>query len=508
MTIITSVINGFAHLCGRYTGAIVQENHDYFVEVASFDEDDENEHDLNWNNYNMNLKVDNLNITSNTSTKSMNNTTAAATPRAKPKAGSTTFELPYMTNDGNSNHTPSSSIDKHKIHKQPKVAWTKLPSSSLQIRGENYMKDRRKIPSSESLYELIQVDAVHSDRTFLDVGNKFDLSTVMLLNSCNNRNDTSANNTENNSENNSNGQHSIHGSQEVVFQQNKNKDNCNNIVINNTATQHTSTTKNRNWYKFKRRRTKSTPCHNDNNIKNNNDNKDNNMNSNNMINMNRLESSNQKTFAAPRFLIISFLLPTSAPKLGQKSNEHGYIVTGYYQLRPETEQILNDLTNHHDKEPKHDYLQKNNNCSRINAVKLWENWCQNAPHDPEMQKRLKFIPRGDNLRQLGVPNWICKYNAKPMLIKRPGVTNFVFSHYKEDWMEIDISMHPLPFMFKQAMNHLHEHYFHDLLMTFGFLIEGREEDELPEVLLGNPIHLIYVKHENVMKAKNVFGEII
>mmetsp|Transcript_20637 Transcript_20637/g.30979 ORF Transcript_20637/g.30979 Transcript_20637/m.30979 type:complete len:184 (+) Transcript_20637:44-595(+) len=142
---------------------------------------------------------------------------------------------------------------------------------------------------------------------------------------------------------------------------------------------------------------------------------------------------------------------------------------------------------------------------RINGVKLWEKWCHCAPTDQEMQKRLKFIPRGENLKEIGVPSWICKYNGKPMLIKRPGVTNFVYSHQDESMMEIDINLHPLPFMFRQAMTYLKEHYFSRMLMTFGFVIEGREDEELPEVLLGDPLQLPYVNTDNVVKSGDVFS---
>lgn len=37
------------------------------------------------------------------------------------------------------------------------------------------------------------------------------------------------------------------------------------------------------------------------------------------------------------------------------------------------------------------------------------------------------------------------------------------------------------------MAYLNDHYFVRMLMTFGFVIEGRSEEELPEVLLGNPM---------------------
>ena len=107
--------------------------------------------------------------------------------------------------------------------------------------------------------------------------------------------------------------------------------------------------------------------------------------------------------------------------------------------------------------------------SLVNAVNLWEKWVCTSSSDPEMQKRLKFIPRGENLKELGAPNWICRYNGKPMLIKRPGETSFVFSHPDKRTLEIDVNMHPLPFMFKNAMSYLKQHYFSRMLMVRIFI---------------------------------------
>ncbi len=212
---------------------------------------------------------------------------------------------------------------------------------------------------------------------------------------------------------------------------------------------------------------------------------------------------------APDLLIISFALPTSPPKIGKASDNKGYIVVGYYKMREETRKILgiisNNILSSSEKERQLQELCPNDNEHlKINGVKLWEKWCQCAPTDQEMQKRLKFIPRGENLKELGVPSWICKYNGKPMLIKRPGVTNFVYSHQNGNIIEIDVNMHPLPYLFRQAMTYLKEHYFSQILMTFGFVIEARESDELPEVLLGNPLQLPTVNPANVTSRDAIF----
>lgn len=216
-------------------------------------------------------------------------------------------------------------------------------------------------------------------------------------------------------------------------------------------------------------------------------------------------------WCAPDTLIISFALPTTAPKLGRSSSDgKGYIVCGYYRIRSEVRKVLEIISNSQfDANARQRQIEllfpDAQKRSIVNGVKLWEKWCGTSATDPEMQKRLKFIPRGENLNELGVPSWICRYNGKPMLIKRPGETSFIFSHPDDRTLEIDVNLHPLPFMFKQAMAYLKEHYFARMLMTFGFVIEGREEDELPEVLLGNPIQLPFNNPGAVMKGKALFG---
>ena len=215
-------------------------------------------------------------------------------------------------------------------------------------------------------------------------------------------------------------------------------------------------------------------------------------------------------WCAPDTLIISFALPTSPPKLRSGPDGKGYVVCGYFRIRSDVRKTLDIISNpKYDEEKRESMLRElfpdSNKKMLVNGVKLWEKWCTTAKVDPEMMKRLKFVPRGENLKELGVPSWICRYNGKPMLIKRPGETSFIFSHPDERTMEIDINLHPLPFMFKQAMTYLKEHYFPKMIMTFGFVIEGREEEELPEVLLGNPIQLPFVNPNLIMPADEVFA---
>jgi len=215
----------------------------------------------------------------------------------------------------------------------------------------------------------------------------------------------------------------------------------------------------------------------------------------------------KKTWNAPDIFVISLTLPTTVPKLGRSNNEKkGYVLTGYYRMRKETRKILSVVTLPYydpliDDQQLCGSLQDDNQRQMINGVKLWEDWCRCAPSDPVMQKRFKFIAKGDNLREVGCPGWICNYNGKPILIKKPGVTGFLFSY--DNMMEFDLSLLPFPYLFKSAMSYLKENLFSKMLMTFSFVIEGRAEDELPELLIGNGLQLCYLNPEHVYTAESV-----
>ena len=369
-------------------------------------------------------------------------------PFIKPMAGLTTTQLSL------SDYSLEKDLEKLQkaVKKQDKIVWISNEASAIQVRGENYIEDKKKVPSALALYELVKLDAVRSNSIYLDLGERYNLNEFM--------------------------------------DKDKEQENENN---NDPSKRHR---RGRNNNKNKKSPKRPSTIF----LKSKQD-------------IYHTLDSNEKSWNAPTYLIITFLLPTSTPKIAKKANEKGYIVTAYYKMRDETQDILRIISNPNYINDEQTQLKQlgylsnknTNQIQRINAVKLWEKWCTQAPNDPEMQKRLKFIPGANNLQEIGVASWICKYNHKPMLIKRPGVTNFVFSHYQDDRMEIDINMHPLPFMFKQAMSHIHENYFDKMIMSFAFVIESRDEEELPEVLLGDPFILPFVDTEKVMKFGKVFG---
>ncbi len=80
------------------------------------------------------------------------------------------------------------------------------------------------------------------------------------------------------------------------------------------------------------------------------------------------------------------------------------------------------------------------------------------------------------MEELGFPSMIVSYNAKPVLIRRTG-TIFKGSNY----LEMDIHVHKFANVAKQSI-YLISSRCGVMFMQIGFVIEGREDKELPETL--------------------------
>ena len=210
---------------------------------------------------------------------------------------------------------------------------------------------------------------------------------------------------------------------------------------------------------------------------------------------------------SPDIFVVSLALPTEAPRIGRSAASlQGYMVTMYYVMKEETREMLHKITLSNNTLLQ-DETQSDVDVQKriINGVRLWERWCQEAPTDHKMQGRFKVLVDAHNLAEIGVPSWIAKYNGKPFLIKRSGVTGFLYdSSSDSNVMEFDISFFEFPYLFKQATAYMKEHYFKKVLASFAFCIEGRDDNELPEVTIGNGIQLCYPDPDIAIHANDLF----
>lgn len=212
-----------------------------------------------------------------------------------------------------------------------------------------------------------------------------------------------------------------------------------------------------------------------------------------------------KTWRCPDLFIISIALPTDPPRMGKTSSDGGgYTITMYYRMKEETREILRRVTAE-GYDPSSEVIKEDEiQTSKVNAVRLLEEWIRRAPTDHKFQSRFKIVPNAHNLKEIGMPSWISKYNGKPFLIKRPGVTGFLFAHPELSCVEFDVSLHPFPYLAKQAICFMKESYFKKVLVSFGFVIEGRADDELPECLIGL-VQLCYPDPQYAIQAADFFN---
>jgi len=170
-------------------------------------------------------------------------------------------------------------------------------------------------------------------------------------------------------------------------------------------------------------------------------------------------SKMNKTWKSPDIFVVSIAIPTEAPRFGQSSDDgQGITIVGYFKMRSETRTILQRITAT-DYDHTIDASDSETDVQKriVNGVRLWERYCQEAPNDPSFQARFKLIPAA-NLEELGCPSYIAKYNGKPVLIKRNQVTGFFTDYPTLNAMEFDISLHPFPYLFKQAMAYLKDYF--------------------------------------------------
>lgn len=204
-----------------------------------------------------------------------------------------------------------------------------------------------------------------------------------------------------------------------------------------------------------------------------------------------------KTWDCPDLFVVSLSLPRDP--IAGKDDGKTYTITMYFRMKQNTRDILALITSpDYDTSKEGEYRQMHPN---LPAVRLFNDWCRLSPNDPQFQGRFKFITSSKNIADLGLPSWITRWDGKPLLIKRTGKTGFLYQ--QENCLEMEINFHPFPWAAKQAIQYFREHVLDKLLLTFGFVIEGRTEDELPEVLIGL-CQLCFPKAENAMTAEEFF----
>eukprot|EP00523_Entomoneis_sp_CCMP467_P018657 CAMPEP_0168826444 /NCGR_PEP_ID=MMETSP0726-20121227/12164_1 /TAXON_ID=265536 /ORGANISM="Amphiprora sp., Strain CCMP467" /LENGTH=348 /DNA_ID=CAMNT_0008879579 /DNA_START=105 /DNA_END=1152 /DNA_ORIENTATION=- len=214
--------------------------------------------------------------------------------------------------------------------------------------------------------------------------------------------------------------------------------------------------------------------------------------------------SRPESWFAPDIFVVTISLPMECT--GNEDEAPCLTISAYFGMKAETKAILRQITSSDDDQSPKDNSARSEASAQVNAVRLFNEWCRRSPSEPGFQGRFKFIPHIANLTSFGVC-WVAKFSGKPVLIKRANKTGFLYSRKDESRhvMEMEVSLHPFPWVAKRALEQLRKEVFHKALLTLGFVIEAQEDDELPEVLLGLT-QLCYPDSESAVPSKEFFPQ--
>lgn len=168
----------------------------------------------------------------------------------------------------------------------------------------------------------------------------------------------------------------------------------------------------------------------------------------------------------PPFFVVQIQLPSEPPPsiFTTVEDGSGWVILMYFKITEDTCNQLKDLK------------------TASPAVKLFAQWCEKAPVDATFRGRFKVICNCTNLEEVGIGGplggLIVSYNAKPVLIRKTG-TIFQGPGY----IEKDIHVYKFANSAKQCIHHVSSQC-GAMYMQIGFVIEGRDNSELPECVFG------------------------
>mmetsp|Transcript_15481 Transcript_15481/g.31891 ORF Transcript_15481/g.31891 Transcript_15481/m.31891 type:complete len:581 (+) Transcript_15481:142-1884(+) len=163
----------------------------------------------------------------------------------------------------------------------------------------------------------------------------------------------------------------------------------------------------------------------------------------------------------PPMIIINCGMPSTEPSLFSSTDDGpSFVTVFYFVISEDTKRQLQDLK------------------TASPAVRLLGEWCRRAENEPNFRGRFKAMCILDEIEKLGLPNPIPSYNGKPVLINKSGAF-----FRREGYIEHTINVHLFAYLAKKALYSI-QPKFPNMRLNVGFVIEGRDDDELPECMLG------------------------
>ncbi len=186
----------------------------------------------------------------------------------------------------------------------------------------------------------------------------------------------------------------------------------------------------------------------------------------------------------PPVLVINAQLPSSFDSsfFTEITDGDGWSLVHYFRIRPEVAEELKDVE------------------TASPAVRLLARYYEHAPAQQKDSYsdwfgRFKLILRCENIDEFGLPSFITSYNGKPVLIRNTGELNIVNTNTTvnteegkgqgggKHYADMTINVHRFASLPKKGLSTLMA-YFDKMDISTAFCVEGRVDDEMPEVLLG------------------------
>lgn len=190
----------------------------------------------------------------------------------------------------------------------------------------------------------------------------------------------------------------------------------------------------------------------------------------------------------PHVIILAFELPYKSPNiLYPKTDGKGGEIIFY--LKPSKEFI----------EESNALAAESTNLTRDDRIsastRLFTTWCEKAETNSDWSGRFKVIAHMKSLEKFSFANLLRPYNGKPVLISKSGMIKKGVTREGFRFLEFGANVHKWCYLFKKSLVYLLPK-FKDLKFTLGIVIEGREDEELPECALQST-HIQYFNPDNM-----------
>jgi len=167
----------------------------------------------------------------------------------------------------------------------------------------------------------------------------------------------------------------------------------------------------------------------------------------------------------PQLLLVTVAVPQEAPGLFSGSQDNRPTLTAAYTFHL-TRAAQEDAAS----------------ASPSAAAQLLARYYARAMSDQEVKKTFKMIGRARNFDSLRFPGWMKRFNGKPVIIHQSGEV-FAGSRDGVRYLEEDVLVGRWSLWAKQGVHVLMPRY-KEIDAEIGFVLQGTDDDELPETMLG------------------------